>query len=129
MQVQVTTFAADQSATTIVAKALLYTFPKKGNAADDYTLLVNGEVLGAGNVATTGGGKYPAYTSFKYNGTSYYLPKSVGALPSGSKIDVVVEAPKAAPAPVEPAPAVETPAEVEAPKPPKAPRAPRAPKK
>jgi len=87
----------------VTVKALTYTFPKKGNAAADYKLTVNDV---ATEVAQTGGGKYPRYTYFKHNGTSYYLPKDV--LPvSGSNIAIIAEEAKkgvaAAAAPVEPA--------------------------
>lgn len=102
MKVQVTTYNTDGSInSTTEFKALTYQFPKRGNAADDFYLVVDGANR-YGNlqeVATTGGGKYPAYTYFKYNGTSYYLPKSAGALAKGSKLDIIVEAPKPAPAP------------------------------
>lgn len=134
MQVLVTTFNADQSANTTEAKALTYTFPKKGNAPEGYTLVVND--LESADVATTGGGKYPAYTYFKYNGTSYYLPKSVGALPKGSRITVIAEAPKAPKATplasIEdrgPEGLADLPPKVEAADAPKAPKAPRATKK
>lgn len=85
MQVSITT---ESGLSTV--KALLYAFPKKGNAPADYSLSVNGMMT---EVAQTGGGKYPRYVYFKLNGVSYYLPKNVIPV-SGTDIGVVAEAPK-----------------------------------
>jgi hypothetical protein len=93
-----------------IVNALLYTFPKKGNAPTDYTLTVNGVVV---PTAMTGGGKYPVYTYFKLDGVSYYLPKNVNPA-SGSDLTIVAEPPKA-----------EKPATEESAKPAKSPRAPK----
>ena len=128
MKVNVSMMRADGSLGDVVeCNALAYPFPKKGTQPEGYSLTVDGETAGAGLVANTGFGtaKSPCYTYFMWGGKSYYLPKSVGALPKGSVITVVV--PAAAPAPVAPAP-IEAPAEVEAPTPKAAPKSRRKPK-
>lgn len=89
MKVSITT-AANQPA--IIVSALLYAFPKKGNAPDDYTLTVEGQPT---KVAQTGGGKYPRYTYLMINGTSYYLPKNVVPL-SGTDVKLMADEPKSA---------------------------------
>ena len=90
MKVQVTTESGSQ-----IVSALLYAFPKKGNAPADYTLTVNGE---AAKTAQTGGGKYPRYVYVMIGGTSHYLPKNIIPV-SGSDITIIKEEPKAPPAP------------------------------
>ena len=80
-------------ATTV--KALTYTFPKKGNAPAGYTLTVGGKPT---DTAQTGGGKYPQYTYFKHEGTSYYLPKNI--IPdTGTDISIIPPEPKPVKAP------------------------------
>lgn len=93
MKVSITTVAATDStpAVTATVSALLYAFPKKGNAPTDYTLTLNGE---ATKVAMTGGGKYPQYVYLMINGVSHYLPKNVVPV-SGTDVTIVAEAPKA----------------------------------
>lgn len=100
MKVQVTTESGSQ-----IVSALLYAFPKKGNAPADYTLTVNGE---AAKTAQTGGGKYPRYVYVMIGGTSHYLPKNIIPV-SGSDIITIKEEPKAkaAPAPKAAEPKVE----------------------
>lgn len=69
-----------------VVSAKPYVFPKKGNAAADYTLTLNGEKA---TIARTGGGTYPFYIYVMVGGKSYYLPKN--AVPdAGSDMRVVV---------------------------------------
>lgn len=96
MKVQVTTESGSQ-----IVSALLYAFPKKGNAPADYNLTVNGE---AAKTAQTGGGKYPRYVYVMIGGVSHYLPKNIIPV-SGSNITTVKEEAKAKPA-EEPKPAV-----------------------
>ena len=92
MKVQVTT----ESGLATVS-ALLYAFPKKGNAPADYTLTVNGAPA---KVAQTGGGKHPKYVYVMINGVSHYLPKNIIPV-SGSDVKVIKEVPKAAPAKID----------------------------
>ena len=80
-----------QLANNTVVSALLYTFPKKGNAPEGFHLFVGDTQVPA---AMTGGGKFPTYTYFMLDGTSYYLPKNVNPA-SGEKLVVVAEVPKA----------------------------------
>jgi septal ring-binding cell division protein DamX len=68
-------------------KALLYAFPKKGNAPSGYTLTLNGEPA---TVRQTGGGKYPIYIYILIGGVSHYLPKNV-VPQSGTDVEVVEE--------------------------------------
>lgn len=119
MKVQVTT-----SAGLSTVSALLYAFPKKGNAPEGYTLTLNGKPT---ETRQTGGGKYPQYVYLMIDGVSHYLPKNVIPL-SGTDVLVVKEEAKPVPAKVEePAPeaAVEAKAEVEAPVPAKKVRVPK----
>lgn len=85
---------------TEVHKLRAYTFPSKGNQAEDYHLMVNGQKMGADKVRTTaGGGK--TYTYFKMpehkdTNQAYWL---TGAIPSGTAV-TIEDAPEAAkPAP------------------------------
>jgi hypothetical protein len=86
MKVQVTT-----SAGIVTVSALLYAFPRKGNAPVDYKLTFNGQAV---ETRMTGGGKYPQYVYFLGpDKVSRYLPKNV--LPvSGSDIVEVKEVAK-----------------------------------
>ena len=109
MKVLVSLLLADGSfSSPVEANALSYAFPKRGVAAADYFLVVNGERVGIEGVANTGFGteKSPSYTYFRIGGKSYYLPKTLGALPKGSTItvapaDVPAAVPAAPKAPVE----------------------------
>lgn len=90
MQVSVILTAKTETSPEVVSsvKALLYAFPKKGNAPAGYTLTVNNAPA---KTAQTGGGKYPQYVYFMLNGISYYLPKDVIPV-SGTDIVVISEA-------------------------------------
>ena len=59
-------------AKTVAAKP--YTFPKKGNLPDGYTLTLNGE---AAKLARTGGGTYPTYIYVMVCEKPYHLPANV----------------------------------------------------
>lgn len=90
MKVQVTTDAG-----VVTVSALLYAFPKKGNAPEGYTLKIAGQEV---KTAQTGGGKYPRYVYIMINDTSHYLPKNIIPV-SGTEVTIIKEEPKAAPAP------------------------------
>lgn len=100
MKVSVITAVATDTTPEVVAtvSALLYAFPKKGNAPADYTLTLNHE---ATKVAMTGGGKYPQYVYLMINGVSHYLPKNVIPV-SGTDVLIIADAPKPVPAKVAP---------------------------
>lgn len=103
-------------------KLRLYTFPTRGNQAEDYHLVVNGKKLDSTRVRTTGGGG-KEYTYIKSDdqvsgNQSYWLP---GALAAGTEV-TLVETEDKAPTPPAPKAAAAAPAA-----PAKAPAAPKKP--
>ena len=90
-------------------KLRTYNFPSRGNQAEDYHLIVNGEKLDNTRVRTTGGGgKEYTYIKTKEQvntNQAYWLE---GALASGTAVtleEVADPAPKATAAPAAAAPA------------------------
>lgn len=76
-------------------KLLSYRFPKRGSQAEGYHLFVGGIKLEAAKneCATTDGGPFGGYTYLMVDGESRWVN---GKLESGTKCEVIKEAPKAA---------------------------------